>query len=166
MRKWRRDMYIDDFELVVYDKLPSEAIMLRKLVFVDEQGFQNEFDEIDENDKTKHIVVYKDSEPIGTCRFYMKDGEYNIGRLVEDTSEWIQIHLDVCSMQWKISKSPCSILQLWRLFEDFEDINARELHLMEYITENADEITKESPYYSYLKKAKKDYENSKKIIYL
>ena len=81
MRKWRMDMYIDDFELVVYDKLPSEAIMIRKLVFVEEQGFRNEFDEIDEDDKTKHIVVYKDSEPIGTCRFYKKEGEYNIGRI-------------------------------------------------------------------------------------
>ena len=45
--------------------------------------------------------------------------------LVENIGEWIQIHLDECSMQWKISKSSCSIIQLWRLFEDFEDINAR-----------------------------------------
>ena len=81
MRKWRIDMYVDDFELVVYDKLPSEAIMIRKLVFVEEQGFRNEFDDIDEDDKTKHIVAYKDSEPIGTCRFYKKDGEYSIGRI-------------------------------------------------------------------------------------
>ena len=74
-------MYIEDLELVAYDKLPSDAIMIRKLVFVEEQGFLKEFDEIDENDKTKHIVAYKDSVPIGTCRFYMKDGEYNIGRI-------------------------------------------------------------------------------------
>ena len=74
-------MYIENFDMKIFDKLPSDAIMIRELVFVEEQGFKNEFDEIDEDNKTMHIVAYKDDVPIGTCRFYMKDGEYNIGRI-------------------------------------------------------------------------------------
>ena len=74
-------MYIEDFEVVTYNKLPDDAIMIRNVVFKDEQGFEDEFDELDESDKVKHMVFYKDSEPIGTCRYYMEDGKYKIGRI-------------------------------------------------------------------------------------
>ena len=74
-------MYIEDFEVMNYDKLPDDAILIRKVVFEDEQGFEEEFDELDESDKVKHMVFYKDSKPIGTCRYYMENDEYRIGRL-------------------------------------------------------------------------------------
>lgn len=74
-------MYREDFDIVTYDKLPDDAIMIRKVVFEDEQGFEEEFDELDESDKVKHMVFYKDSEPIGTCRYYIEDNEYRIGRI-------------------------------------------------------------------------------------
>lgn len=74
-------MYIEEFEVVTYDKLPDDAIMIRKVVFEDEQGFEEEFDELDESDKVKHMVFYKDGEPIGTCRYYIEDDEYRIGRI-------------------------------------------------------------------------------------
>ena len=74
-------MHTDDIEIVTYDMLHADAIMIRKIVFEDEQGFEEEFDEIDENDIAKHMVFYKDGEPIGTCRYYMQDGEYRIGRI-------------------------------------------------------------------------------------
>ena len=38
-----------------YDKLPDEAVKIRTLVFVEEQGFKNEFDSIDEI--AAHIVM-------------------------------------------------------------------------------------------------------------
>ena len=75
------DMHTEDIEIVTYDKLHTDAIMIRKVVFEDEQGFEEEFDEIDENDIAKHMVFYKGGEPIGTCRYYMQDGEYRIGRI-------------------------------------------------------------------------------------
>ena len=74
-------MYIEDFEVMTYHKLPDDAIMIRKVVFEDEQGFEEEFDELDESDKVKHMVFYKDGEPIGTCRYYIEDDEYRIGRI-------------------------------------------------------------------------------------
>ena len=52
-------MYIENFDMKIFDKLPSDAIMIRELVFVEEQGFQNEFDEIDEDNKTMHIRMRK-----------------------------------------------------------------------------------------------------------
>ena len=35
--------------ICVYDSLPDEAVEIRENVFVKEQGFEKEFDEIDEN---------------------------------------------------------------------------------------------------------------------
>ena len=43
-------------QVKVYEKLPKDAIDIRLLVFVDEQKFEVEFDEID--NISKHIVLY------------------------------------------------------------------------------------------------------------
>ena len=65
----------------VYKELPREAYEIRKVVFMDEQGFQNEFDEIDH--QAKHIVLFDDVMPIATCRYFHgeSEGEYIIGRI-------------------------------------------------------------------------------------
>ena len=52
----------------VYNKLPDEAVKIREEVFVREQGFENEFDEIDDN--AWHIVLFWDDAPAAVCRFY------------------------------------------------------------------------------------------------
>lgn len=68
-------------EVKLYTTLPPESIKIRKLVFVEEQGFKNEFDEID--DYANHIVMYKDNMAIATCRFYKKQNTscYVLGRI-------------------------------------------------------------------------------------
>jgi predicted GNAT family N-acyltransferase len=50
-------------------------------VFVEEQGFVEEFDEIDPI--AAHIVAYDGNEPIGTCRLFYDDERksYILGRL-------------------------------------------------------------------------------------
>lgn len=67
----------------IYTKgLPSDAEKIRKEVFVNEQGFQNEFDSID--NIAVHIVLYNSKEvPIATCRVFWnsKLKAYMIGRL-------------------------------------------------------------------------------------
>lgn len=65
----------------VYEKLPKEAVMIRTEVFIKEQGFNNEFDEIDGN--AKHIVIYELNNPVATCRvFYSENRQcYVIGRI-------------------------------------------------------------------------------------
>lgn len=72
-------------EVKVYDQLPEEAIMIRTKVFMEEQGFKNEFDPIDEN--AFHLVLFENDRPIGTCRFFAEEDHYAIGRLAVLKSE-------------------------------------------------------------------------------
>lgn len=64
-----------------YDTLPTEAIEIRKSVFMHEQGFKDEFDEIDTY--ADHLVMFDNDEPIATCRVFKKPGNdfYMIGRI-------------------------------------------------------------------------------------
>lgn len=66
----------------IYEKIPQDARRIREAVFLDEQGFENEYDENDTI--AKHIVIYDDNnKALGTCRVYFdKDiGCYHIGRI-------------------------------------------------------------------------------------
>ena len=63
-------------------ELPPSAMEIRVTVFVDEQGFYDEFDDIDAI--STHFVMFDDDgSPIATCRVFEKDvpGEYYLGRL-------------------------------------------------------------------------------------
>lgn len=52
---------------------------VRKRVFVEEQGFQNEFDE---TDKTAiHITMYEDGAIVGCARCIKEEHSYRIGRV-------------------------------------------------------------------------------------
>lgn len=68
-------------EIKIFDKLPEEAKMIRTKVFIEEQGFENEFDETDKN--SIHIVIFESSNPIATCRIYdsKERKSYVIGRI-------------------------------------------------------------------------------------
>ena len=59
--------------------LPEEAINIRTKVFVEEQGFKEEFDTIGKI--SEHLILFVDDNPIGTCRYYKKDDSYYFGRL-------------------------------------------------------------------------------------
>ena len=64
----------------VFCGLPDDAARLRREIFMDEQGFENEFDDVDE--RAAHIVLYEGREPLATCRYYRADdGRYFIGRV-------------------------------------------------------------------------------------
>lgn len=65
----------------VFDYLPSDAKSIRETVFIKEQGFENEYDHIDET--AKHIVLFVDDKAVGTARFFTEDGgkSYHLGRL-------------------------------------------------------------------------------------
>lgn len=63
----------------IFTTLPQEAKDIRIEVFVKEQGFKNEFDEIDTI--SHHIVAFDEGKPIGTCRFFKENDHYTIGRV-------------------------------------------------------------------------------------
>ncbi len=68
-------------EIKVFDKIPNEARFIRETVFLDEQGFEKEYDEND--NIAKHIVIYDESTAVATCRVYW-DSEVNchhVGRI-------------------------------------------------------------------------------------
>ncbi len=72
----------DILEILVYDCLVQEARDIRLEVFVEEQGFQDELDEIDL--VAKHFVMYaEDRTPAATCRVFWDEeiNGYVLGRL-------------------------------------------------------------------------------------
>lgn len=56
-----------------------EAKLIRQTVFVDEQGFKNEFDDTD--NKAYHGVLTDNGEPVATGRLFTENGDYHIGRI-------------------------------------------------------------------------------------
>ncbi|MCD7856808.1 MAG: GNAT family N-acetyltransferase [Clostridiales bacterium] len=67
-------------ETKIYDVLPPEAIQIRTAVFVEEQGFTEEFDGID--DIAQHFVVFDDRAAVATCRLFERaPHNYIVGRI-------------------------------------------------------------------------------------
>lgn len=67
-------------EYRIYNSLPDEAKQIRTTVFIDEQGFNEEFDSVDSY--AKHIVLFKDGTAVATGRYFTDDDvEYHIGRV-------------------------------------------------------------------------------------
>lgn len=62
-----------------FNVLPVEAKMIREQVFIKEQGFQNEFDDIDA--RSLHLVIYDYHTPIGCARMYDENGVVIFGRI-------------------------------------------------------------------------------------
>lgn len=65
-----------------FDYLPQEAKDIRTEVFVNEQKFENEFDDID--DRAYHLIIWEGEKAIANARLYKEDKQkdsYIIGRL-------------------------------------------------------------------------------------
>ena len=63
-----------------FSELPADSVDIRNEVFVNEQGFTEEFDT---DDKTAlHLVAFIDNIAVATCRIIeMKNNAYAIGRV-------------------------------------------------------------------------------------
>lgn len=57
----------------------DDAFYIRKTVFMDEQGFFDEFDDIDS--VALHAVVYDGDKPIGCGRVFLESGNAHLGRI-------------------------------------------------------------------------------------
>ena len=68
-------------EIRIYDSLPLAAAGIREKVFMEEQGFKDEFDEYENS--AKHFLGYIDGEAVGTSRvhFAPEYDNYKIGRI-------------------------------------------------------------------------------------
>lgn len=64
----------------LYDYLHEDIVHIRTVVFVEEQKFEYEFDDIDNN--CIFLVAYDKDEPIATCRYFpVGKDTYAIGRI-------------------------------------------------------------------------------------
>ena len=77
-------------ELAFRTDVFPDAAELRRKVFMEEQGFQNEFDAVDEDERTIHLSAYRDGQLIGCARVFPStlepgletaDGHWVFGRL-------------------------------------------------------------------------------------
>lgn len=57
-----------EIEFRTYDRLPEEAVEIRREVFMDEQGYADEFDDVD--GRARHIVAFLDGRATATCRLF------------------------------------------------------------------------------------------------
>lgn len=65
----------------IYETLTKDAREIRKKVFMDEQGFRDEYDETD--NAAVHFVMFDGELPIATCRVFFDEemDAYVLGRL-------------------------------------------------------------------------------------
>lgn len=62
-------------ELSVRFDARDDAFEVRKRVFMDEQGYENEFDQIDDDDRCIHVVLYVDGQLAGCSRVFPEELE-------------------------------------------------------------------------------------------
>lgn len=63
-----------------YDYMHKDIVDIRTEVFVIEQNFQEEFDDIDNN--CFFLVMYDDDKPVAMCRYFqVAEDTYAIGRI-------------------------------------------------------------------------------------
>jgi acetyltransferase, GNAT family len=70
-----------DMVIQILDHITDEIKQIRIDVFMKEQGFEDEFDEID--DIAKFVLLSIDGKPAGTCRYFPsnEEGDAPIGRM-------------------------------------------------------------------------------------
>lgn len=59
----------------------EDALRVREMVFVEEQGFSRALERDDKDDISWHVVLYQAGDPVATARIYYEDGAYHIGRI-------------------------------------------------------------------------------------
>lgn len=74
-------------EIKIFKTIPEEAKRLRQEVFINEQGFEAEFDETDSF--AAHIVLYTDGTAAGVCRVFLdpETRRMTLGRLAVGKSQ-------------------------------------------------------------------------------
>ena len=70
-------------EIISCNKLPVYAVEIRTQVFVKEQGFSEELEFDNNEDKATHLVGFADGHYAATCRYYFEESKnaFLIGRI-------------------------------------------------------------------------------------
>lgn len=70
---------IPGFLWVTQPQEMAQCRSVRQKVFIEEQGFSHEFDEIDEI--AHHLLFLDDETPVATARLFLYQGEWHAGRV-------------------------------------------------------------------------------------
>lgn len=76
--------YEMNIEKQFFTELNDDLRSIREVVFVEEQGFTDEFDDVDIDNISFHLLLSIEDKPVATGRLYQKDpfrDVYIIGRL-------------------------------------------------------------------------------------
>ena len=69
-----------DIKIAISKEDINKCYQIRKTVFTDEQKYDESIDRDEYDNVAIHILLQKDSKPIGTCRCFIVDNYYKIGR--------------------------------------------------------------------------------------
>ena len=118
-------------EIRFFDKLPEEAKHIRITVFVNEQGFSNELDEIDNT--AIHALLFKDGQAVATARMYTKDNgkSFFLGRIaVLKEFRGLDLGTEIVKAMFEKAKSlgaeKCEISAQCRAMEFYKKLGYKE----------------------------------------
>lgn len=131
-------------DIKFYDSMPEEAAYIRKNVFIEEQGFQNEFDEVDS--KAVHALIFKDGKAVGTARMYEANSgkSYFLGRIAV-LKEYRRFHLGskivsaLCEKAKELGAEYCEVSAQCRVMDFYKSLGFEESG-ESYLDENCPHI--------------------------
>lgn len=102
------------YKIKFFNILPEDGKSIRFKVFVDEQGFHNELDDIDNT--ALHLVLYADGIAAGAARMFTEDGgrAYHLGRIAV-LPEYRGLHLgtmiveEMCKKAKELGAEKCEL---------------------------------------------------------
>lgn len=120
-----------------YNELVDDAKMIREKVFVQEQGFENEFD--DQDNHCLHLVMYKNEQPIACARMYKEDENMIFGRIAVLP---LYRHLHIGSEILRVLEDKASELEFHNIVLSAQ-VRAKEFYLKNGYVEQGNEYLDE-----------------------
>lgn len=114
-----------------FDYRTDEAAQIRQKVFIEEQGFKSEFDDVDS--KSMHIVLYHKGIAAGTGRMFTEDGgkTYHLGRIAV-LEEYRHLHFGseivnaMCNKAKELGAMRCVISAQYRVKAFYNSLGFKE----------------------------------------
>ena len=128
------------YKIKFFNVLPEDGKAIRFKVFVDEQGFHNELDDIDNT--ALHLVLYADGIAAGAARMFTEDGgrAYHLGRIAV-LPEYRGLHLgamiveEMCKKAKELGAEKCELSAQCRAKEFYKKqgfVEQGDVYLDEY----------------------------------
>lgn len=119
------------YKIKFYEHLPDEAVYIRTKVFVEEQGFNEEFDSTDKT--AVQLLIFRNGTAIGTARMFTDNGgkSYHIGR-VAVLKEYRGLHLgslivnSLCDKAKSLGAKYCELSAQCRVKEFYKSLGFSE----------------------------------------